>query len=58
MTILNTGEGIMLNFEEELQKFKPSMEVDDIEESFYREDLNAGEPAERERRRDREESDR
>ena len=48
----------MLNFEEELKKFKPSMEVDDIEESFYREDLRAGETSDRERGRDREESDR
>lgn len=29
----------MLNFEEELKKFTPSMEVDDIEEALYREDL-------------------
>lgn len=29
----------MLNFDEELEKFKPSMEVDDIEEALYKEDL-------------------
>lgn len=29
----------MLNFEEELKKFKPSMEVEDIEQAVYQEDL-------------------
>lgn len=29
----------MLNFEEELKKFKPSLEVDDIEQAVYKEDL-------------------
>lgn len=29
----------MLNFEEELKKFKPSLEVEDIEESVYQEDM-------------------
>lgn len=29
----------MLNFEEELKKFKPSLEVEDIEEAVYREDM-------------------
>lgn len=29
----------MLNFEEELKKFKPSLEVDDIEKAVYKEDL-------------------
>ena len=29
----------MLNYEEELKKFKPSLEVEDIEEAVYREDL-------------------
>ena len=29
----------MLNFEEELQKFKPSLEIDDIEEALYQETL-------------------
>ncbi len=29
----------MLNFEEELKKFKPSLEVDDIEQAIYKEDL-------------------
>lgn len=29
----------MLNFEEELKKFKPSLEVEDIEEAVYQEDL-------------------
>ncbi len=29
----------MLNFEEELKKFKPSLEVEEIEEAVYQEDL-------------------
>ena len=29
----------MLNFEEELKKFKPSLEVEDIETAVYKEDL-------------------
>ena len=29
----------MLAFEEELKKFKPSMEVEDIEDAVYKEDL-------------------
>ena len=29
----------MLNFDEELKKFKPSLEVEDIEEAVYQEDL-------------------
>lgn len=29
----------MLNFEEELKKFKPSLEVDEIEKAVYEEDL-------------------
>lgn len=29
----------MLNFEEELKKFKPSLEVEDIERAVYEEDL-------------------
>lgn len=29
----------MLNFEEELKKFKPSLEVENIEEAVYQEDL-------------------
>ena len=28
----------MLNYEEELRKFKPSLEVDQIEEAVYKED--------------------
>ncbi len=28
----------MLNFEEELKKFKPSLEVEDIEEAVYQEE--------------------
>ena len=35
----------MLNFEEELQKFKPSMEIDDIEDALYQETLREPEPA-------------
>ena len=29
----------MLDYEEELKKFKPSLEVDDIEYAVYQEDL-------------------
>ena len=29
----------MLNYEEELKKFQPSLEVEDSEEAVYREDL-------------------
>ena len=29
----------MLNFEEELKKFQPSLEVESIEEAVYQEDL-------------------
>lgn len=29
----------MLNFEEELKKFKPSLEVEEIEQAVYNEDL-------------------
>ena len=29
----------MLNFEEELKKFQPSMVVEDIEDAVYQEDL-------------------
>ena len=29
----------MLDYEEELKKFKPSLEVDDIENAAYQEDL-------------------
>ncbi|MCQ5253531.1 hypothetical protein NE683_09825 [Bariatricus massiliensis] len=29
----------MLNFEEELKKFKPSLEVEEIEQAVYEEDL-------------------
>ena len=29
----------MLNFEEELKKFKPSLEVEEIERAVYEEDL-------------------
>jgi len=30
----------MLNFEDELKKFKPSLEVEDIEDAVYQEDLS------------------
>lgn len=33
------GGKIMLNFEEELKKFKPCLEVEDLEEAVYQEDL-------------------
>ena len=29
----------MINFEEELKKFRPSLEVEDAEESIYNQDL-------------------
>ena len=29
----------MINFEEELKNFKPSLEVEDIEDAVYQEDL-------------------
>ena len=29
----------MINFEEELKKFQPSLEVEDIENAVYQEDL-------------------
>jgi len=29
----------MINFEEELQKFHPSLEVEEVEESIYNQDL-------------------
>ena len=29
----------MLNFEEELKKFQPSLEVEDIEDAVYQEDM-------------------
>ncbi|MGC4020104.1 MAG: hypothetical protein QM793_13350 [Muricomes sp.] len=31
---------MMLNYEEELKKFKPSLEVEDIEDAVYQEDLS------------------
>ena len=34
-----TGGKLMLNYEEELKKFKPSLEVEDIEDAVYQEDL-------------------
>ena len=30
----------MLNYEEDLKKFKPSLEVEDIEDAVYQEDLS------------------
>ncbi|MEE1087324.1 MAG: hypothetical protein U0L05_09300 [Schaedlerella sp.] len=30
----------MLDFEEELKKFKPSLELEDIEEAIYKEDMS------------------
>ena len=30
----------MLNYEEEIKKFKPSLEVEDIEDAVYQEDLS------------------
>lgn len=37
---LGLGGKQMLNFEEELKKFKPSLEVEDIEDAVYQEDLS------------------
>lgn len=33
-------EYIMLNFEEELKKFKPSLEIEDAEEIIYNQDID------------------
>lgn len=33
------GGFVMLDYEEELKKFKPSLEVEDIEDAVYQEDL-------------------
>lgn len=30
----------MLDYEEELKKFKPSLEIEDIEDAVYQEDLS------------------
>ncbi len=30
----------MMNYEEEIKKFKPCLEVEDIEEAVYQEDLS------------------
>ena len=48
----------MLNFEEELQKFKPIMEMDDVEETLFREELADTEdkPSSRRRTTDREDT--
>ncbi len=32
--------GIMLNFEEELKKFRPSLEIEDAEEIIYNQDID------------------
>ena len=32
-------DGQMINFEEELKKFKPSLEIDQAEEAIYKKDL-------------------
>lgn len=39
MQEFDVGGEQMLNFEEELKKFKPCLEVEDIEEAVYQEDL-------------------
>lgn len=39
MQEFDEGGAQMLNFEEELKKFKPCLEVEDIEEAVYQEDL-------------------
>lgn len=48
----------MLNFDEELEKFKPSMEVDDIEETLYRQDLTGADIADSGRRAEEDNADR
>ncbi len=48
----------MLNFDEELEKFKPSMEVDDIEEALYRENLSDLKSGGADRREDGDREDR
>ena len=37
---MRKGGRVMLDFEEELKKFKPSLEVEDIEDAVYQEDLS------------------
>ena len=37
---LDPTEEYVINFEEELKKFKPSLEVEDIENAVYQEDLS------------------
>lgn len=34
------GEYNMLDYDEELKKFKPSLEVEDLEDAVYQEDLS------------------
>ncbi len=36
---MDREEAKMLNFEEELKRFQPCLEVEDIEEAVYQEDL-------------------
>ena len=35
-----SGEGMTINFEEEIEHFKPSLEVEEIEDAVYQEDLS------------------
>ena len=37
--IISASVSLVLLFEEELKKFKPSLEVEDIEEAVYQEDM-------------------
>lgn len=39
MRNLNRKVNKMINFEEELKKFRPSLEIEDAEESIYNQDL-------------------
>ena len=48
----------MLNFEEELQKFTPIMEVDDIEDALYQESFTDTEEESHGRRRTADQEDR
>ena len=48
----------MLNFEEELQKFTPIMEVDDIEDALYQESFTDAQEESQGRRRAAEREDR
>ena len=35
----NVWRGIMIDFEEELKKFHPSLEIEDVEDAIYNQDV-------------------